>query len=153
MFPGVFSVFPWILYAFYHFLGYSCASSAGSDLTAEQNPNSSVLGTDLSPIQPAYLPPNCRFEIDDVDDAWAYGHKFDYIHARYLLPFVKKDWNVLFKSAYDQLNPGGWVESQETIIYFQSVDGSIEGTALQRWNALLLQGIQRTGRSLSLIHI
>ncbi len=53
----------------------------------------------------------------------------------------------MFKSAFDQLNPGGWVESQETIIYFQSVDGSIEGTALQRWNALLLQGIQRTGRS------
>jgi hypothetical protein len=53
----------------------------------------------------------------------------------------------LFKSAYDNLNPGGWIESQETIIYFQSIDGSIEGTALQRWNALLLQGIQRMGRS------
>ena len=65
---------------------------------AEENPNSEVLGTDLSPIQPDYLPPNCRFEIDDVDDDWVHSHKFDYIHGRYLLPFVKKDWNLFFKS-------------------------------------------------------
>ncbi|KAH6617239.1 S-adenosyl-L-methionine-dependent methyltransferase, partial [Chaetomium tenue] len=114
---------------------------------AEENPNSEILGTDLSPIQPDYLPPNCRFEIDDVDDDWVHNHKFDYIHGRYLLPFVKKDWSVFFKSIYDNLNPGGWVESQETIIYFQSIDGSVEGTALQRWNALLLRGIQMMGRS------
>lgn len=114
---------------------------------AEENPDSEVLGTDLSPIQPDYLPPNCRFEIDDAEDDWTYSYKFDYIHGRYLLPFIKKDWNVLFKSMYDNLNPGGWVESQETIIYFQSVDGSIDGTALQRWNTLLLQGIRKLGRS------
>ncbi|KAK4118906.1 S-adenosyl-L-methionine-dependent methyltransferase [Parathielavia appendiculata] len=114
---------------------------------AEENPESEVLGTDLSPIQPAYLPPNCRFEIDDVDDDWAYSHRFDYIHGRYLLPFIKKDWNHYFKTIYDNLNPGGWAECQETIIYFQSIDGSHEGTALQRWNTLLLQAIQRMGRS------
>jgi hypothetical protein len=82
-----------------------------------------------------------------VDDDWVFGHKFDYIHGRYLLSFIKQDWNILFKSIYDNLNPGGWVESQETIIYFQSIDRSIEGTALQRWNTLLLQGIQKMGRS------
>ncbi|GAB1316200.1 hypothetical protein MFIFM68171_06410 [Madurella fahalii] len=113
---------------------------------AEQNPNSEVLGTDLSPIQPDYLPPNCRFEIDDVEDEWVFHHKFDYIHARYLLLFVK-DWEHVFKSFYDNLNPGGWAESQEIIIYFQSIDGSIEGTALQRWNKLLLEGIHKMGRS------
>ncbi|AEO59202.1 hypothetical protein MYCTH_2307284 [Thermothelomyces thermophilus ATCC 42464] len=114
---------------------------------AEENPDSEVLGTDLSPIQPDYLPPNCRFEIDDVDDDWVYSHKFDYIHGRYLLPFIKRKWSSFFKTVYDNLNPGGWIESQETIIYFQSVDGSIDGTALQRWNALLLQGIRKMGRS------
>lgn len=106
-----------------------------------------MLGVDLSPIQPEYVPPNCVFEVDDIDDDWVYQHKFDFIHARYLLPFVKKKWPVLFKDIYDNLNPGGWVESQETIVYFQAVDNSLEGTALQRWNALLLEGIQKTGRS------
>lgn len=114
---------------------------------AQENPSSEVLGTDLSPIQPDYLPPNCRFQVDDVDDDWVFSDKFDYIHGRYLLPFIKQDWNLLFKSIYDNLNPGGWVESQETIIYFQSIDKSIEGTSLQRWNTLLLQGIQKMGRS------
>lgn len=106
-----------------------------------------MLGTDLSPIQPDYVPPNCRFEIDDVEDEWVYSHKFDYIHGRYLLPFLKKDWSHVFKSIYNNLNHGGWAEFQETIIYFQSTDGSVEGTALQRWNTLLLEGIQKMGRS------
>ncbi|AEO64491.1 uncharacterized protein THITE_2142374 [Thermothielavioides terrestris NRRL 8126] len=117
------------------------------DRLAEENPESEVLGIDLSPIQPDYLPPNCRFEIDDIEDDWVFSNKFDYIHGRYLLPFIKKDWDLVFKSIYDNLNPGGWVEFQETIIYFQSIDQSIEGTALQRWNALLLEGIQKMGRS------
>lgn len=106
-----------------------------------------MLGTDLSPIQPDYVPPNCRFEIDDVEDEWAFTYKFDYIHGRYLLPFIKKDWAHVFRSIYDALNPGGWVEFQETIIYFQAIDGTLEGTALQRWNALLLEGIRKLGRS------
>lgn len=105
------------------------------------------MGTDLSPIQPDYVPPNCHFEIDDVEDEWAYSHKFDYIHGRYLLPFLKKDWSHVFKSMYNNLYHGGWAEFQETIIYFQSIDGSVEGTALQRWNTLLLEGIQKMGRS------
>jgi hypothetical protein len=105
------------------------------------------MGTDLSPIQPDYVPPNCRFEIDDVEDEWVYSQKFDYIHGRYLLPFLKKDWSHVFKSIYNNLNHGGWAEFQETIIYFQSIDGSVEGTALQRWNTLLLEGIQKMGRS------
>jgi hypothetical protein len=112
---------------------------------AEENPDSEVLGTDLSPIQPDYLPPNCRFEIDDVEDEWVFHHKFDYIHGRYLLLFLK-DWNHVFKSFYKNLHPGGWAEFQEIIIYFQSIDGSIEGTALQRWNTLLLEGIRKMGR-------
>ncbi|KAK4112905.1 S-adenosyl-L-methionine-dependent methyltransferase [Canariomyces notabilis] len=112
---------------------------------AEENPDSEVLGTDLSPIQPDYLPPNCRFEIDDVEDEWVFHHKFDYIHGRYLLLFLK-DWNHVFKSFYKNLHPGGWAEFQEIIICFQSIDGSIEGTALQRWNTLLLEGIRKMGR-------
>lgn len=114
---------------------------------AEQHPQSDVLGTDLSPIQPDYLPPNCHFEVDDVEDEWAFSHKFDYIHGRYLLPFIKKDWGLVFRDIYDNLNPGGWVEFQETIVYFQSIDGTLEGTVLQRWNVLLLEGIRKLGRS------
>ncbi|KAG6085741.1 hypothetical protein E4U16_002115 [Claviceps sp. LM84 group G4] len=41
---------------------------------ADQFPNTSVIGTDLSPCQPQWIPPNVRFEIDDAtldDDSTA----------------------------------------------------------------------------------
>ncbi|KAK2757483.1 methyltransferase domain-containing protein [Colletotrichum kahawae] len=97
---------------------------------ADQNPESEVLGSDLSPIQPEYVPAYCRFEIDDAEDEWMYGQKFDY----------------LFGQIYDSLNPGGWVEFHETVIDFRAVDGTLEGTALRRWNDHLLEGIRRAGR-------
>ncbi|KAI1850364.1 hypothetical protein JX266_004222 [Neoarthrinium moseri] len=113
---------------------------------SDQSPESDVLGTDLSPIQPEYVPANCRFEIDDVEDEWIYSHKFDYVHGRYMCAFLT-DFPKLFGQAYDNLNPGGWVEFMETVIYFQSQDGSLEGTALERWNKLLLEGIRNMGRN------
>ncbi|KAI0121010.1 methyltransferase domain-containing protein [Xylariales sp. AK1849] len=113
---------------------------------ADQHPECDILGTDLSPIQPEYVPANCRFEIDDAEDEWVFTHKFDYIHGRYLCAFLS-DCPKLFTSIYDNLNPGGWVEFMETLIYFQSQDGTLEGTALQRWNRLLLEGIRNMGRN------
>jgi trans-aconitate methyltransferase len=112
---------------------------------AEKYPQAEVLGTDLSPIQPDYVPPNCRFEIDDCEDEWVFSHKFDYIHGRYVCPFFK-DVPKLFRSIYDNLVPGGYTEFMETVVYFRAIDGSLEGTAVQRWNRLLLEGIRKTGR-------
>ncbi|KAK2745618.1 hypothetical protein FQN55_006108 [Onygenales sp. PD_40] len=40
---------------------------------AEQHPKSQVLGTDLSPIQRLWVPPNCSFEIDDFEEEWSYA--------------------------------------------------------------------------------
>jgi SAM-dependent methyltransferase len=37
---------------------------------AEEYPSAQVLGTDLSPIQPQMVPPNCRFEIEDFEVDW-----------------------------------------------------------------------------------
>lgn len=113
---------------------------------AEQNPESDVLGTDLSPIQPEYVPANCHFEIDDAEDEWVFSHPFDYIHGRYMCAFLK-DFGKLFRSAYANLKPGGWVEFQETLINFQAIDNTLEGTALQKWNKLLLEGIRAMGRN------
>ncbi|KAL8295677.1 hypothetical protein RB600_001241 [Gaeumannomyces tritici] len=37
---------------------------------ADQLPSSIILGIDLSPIQPEYVPPNVRFMVDDVESEW-----------------------------------------------------------------------------------
>jgi len=35
---------------------------------ATEFPAANVVGTDLSPIQPEFVPPNCHFEVDDAED-------------------------------------------------------------------------------------
>ncbi|KAJ5568263.1 hypothetical protein N7450_010749 [Penicillium hetheringtonii] len=53
---------------------------------AEDYPTIDIIGTDLSPIQPNWAPPNCRFFIDDAESDWTFtpDEAFDYIHARSL---------------------------------------------------------------------
>ncbi|GAP85041.2 putative methyltransferase domain-containing protein [Rosellinia necatrix] len=113
---------------------------------AIQHPASDVLGTDLSPIQPEYVPPNCRFEIDDVDDEWMFSTKFDYIHARHMVGSIS-DFPKFFGVVYDNLTPGGWVEMQDYYVKLQSVDGTLEGTTLQRWSNMVNQALAFVGRS------
>jgi len=45
-------------------------------------PGAEVLGLDLSPIQPEWVPPNVKFMIDDVEDEWANGPDWDFAHFR-----------------------------------------------------------------------
>ena len=35
-------------------------------------PRAEILGIDLSPIQPGWVPPNCKFEVDDMELDWSY---------------------------------------------------------------------------------
>ncbi|KAH8902087.1 S-adenosyl-L-methionine-dependent methyltransferase [Coniochaeta sp. PMI_546] len=112
---------------------------------ALQNPGSSVLGTDLSPIQPGFTPPNCHFEVDDIEDEWLWSSKFDFIYGRYITPFLG-DLPKFAKNCFDNLNPGGYIELLEATMLFQAVDDSYEGTAMQRWNSLMLEGVKKIGR-------
>ncbi|KAB5518858.1 methyltransferase domain-containing protein [Coniochaeta sp. 2T2.1] len=112
---------------------------------ALQNPSSPVLGTDLSPIQPPFIPPNCRFEIDDIEDMWLWTSNFDFIYGRYITPFLS-DLPRFARNCFENLNPGGYIELLEATMLFQAVDGSYEGTAMQRWNGLMLQGVKKIGR-------
>ncbi|OAR02793.1 hypothetical protein LLEC1_00195 [Akanthomyces lecanii] len=79
----------------------------------DQFPSASVLGIDLSPIQPDWLPPNVRFIVDDAESPWLYPRNhFDYIHSRHTV-MALKDWMRLFRRALEHLKPGGWIEMQE----------------------------------------
>ncbi|KAI0409127.1 S-adenosyl-L-methionine-dependent methyltransferase [Xylaria palmicola] len=113
---------------------------------ALQHPGSDVLGTDLSPIQPEYVPPNCRFEIDDIEDEWIFSTKFDYIHGRHMVGSIT-DFPKLFAAIHENLTPGGWVEMQDYYVKLQSIDGTLDGTTLQRWNNMLNHALSFTGRS------
>ncbi|OTA91344.1 hypothetical protein M434DRAFT_76412 [Hypoxylon sp. CO27-5] len=76
-------------------------------------PSANVLGIDLSPIQPSWVPTNVRFMVDDVESPWLHPkNHFDYIHSRHTIMAIK-DWEKLLRTSYEHLKPGGWMELQE----------------------------------------
>ncbi|KAK4635790.1 Methyltransferase pytC [Fulvia fulva] len=80
---------------------------------ADEYPDCQVLGTDLSPVQPSWAPPNCRFEVDDFEQDWTFGHnRFDMIHGRFLMGSITSHAE-LYKKIYNALKPGGYFELAE----------------------------------------
>lgn len=57
------------------------------------------------------------------------------------------DFTKIFKSCYDNLTPGGYVEAQDYYFKIQCIDDSLRGTALERWNNLILEAVSRVGKS------
>lgn len=115
---------------------------------AEDYPQADIIGTDLSPIQPNWAPPNCRFFIDDAESDWTFspGETFDYIHARTLAGGIE-DWPKLLKQAYQHLKPGGWFEAQEFENLVWSDDGTHENAAaINSWAELLTQSSKKFGK-------
>lgn len=88
---------------------------------AEKFPNAQVTGTDLSPIQPTFVPVNCSFEIADAEDEWNFSEQFDYIHGRALMSCFADPRSIIQK-AYDALEPGGHLEMQDGLFPFQFLD-------------------------------
>ncbi|KAK5053185.1 hypothetical protein LTR84_002159 [Exophiala bonariae] len=77
---------------------------------ADQTPSAQVIGVDIAPIAPLLVPPNCSFEIDDIERTWSWSKSsFDLIHIREPL-YCIRDWDRLFNQIYTHLKPGGWVE-------------------------------------------
>ncbi|PSN74755.1 S-adenosyl-L-methionine-dependent methyltransferase [Corynespora cassiicola Philippines] len=113
---------------------------------AEQNPNSKVIGTDLSPIQPTYVPINCSFEIADAEDEWTFSRPFDYIHGRALLSCFT-DPRAMIQKAFDALAPGGYLELQDGLFPFLFMDPQPPPShPLQVFLANALEASVRSGR-------
>jgi SAM-dependent methyltransferase len=80
---------------------------------ANEYPAARIVGVDLSPIQPARVPPNCQFEIDNVTLPWTYdSEQFDLIYIREMFGSIP-DWDMFFRQCWNSLRPGGYVEVVE----------------------------------------
>jgi SAM-dependent methyltransferase len=94
---------------------------------AHLHPESNVIGTDLSAIQPTPTVPNCQFIKDDSEEEWLFnGIQFDYVHLR-LVYTCFNDHKRVIKHAFDNLKPGGWIEYQDSTMEAASMDGNLEG--------------------------
>ena len=67
---------------------------------ADLYPSASVIGTDLSPIQPTWLPTNLRMFVEDCEEQdWLHGSGFDLVHMRCMAGVIK-DFDGLLVKAY-----------------------------------------------------
>ncbi|KAK1996444.1 methyltransferase domain-containing protein [Colletotrichum falcatum] len=106
---------------------------------AEEYPEALITGVDLSPIQPAFVPPNVTFYIDDVEDDWTFSYKFDFVFGRMLTGSIA-DWPRFIRQSYEFLQPGGWLELSDILLDLQSDDGTVgPGCAAQEWARLMLE--------------
>ncbi|BDD56741.1 hypothetical protein MPDQ_002834 [Monascus purpureus] len=114
---------------------------------ADQFPSAElVLGNDLSPIQPTWVPPNVVFEVDDVESDWPSRKAFDFIHSRYMCGSIV-DWPRLFKQAYKQTKKGGWIEFQDFHLVNYSEDNTLdENSSVIRLYKLLEEACRKMGR-------
>ncbi|KAJ4243547.1 hypothetical protein NW757_011187 [Fusarium falciforme] len=119
---------------------------------ADQYPNTEVIGTDISPIQPTWVPANLKFEIEDCTQEWTFEpESFDYVHMRYLYGSIS-DWSALFKEAFRVCKPGGWVESYEASPRMESDDGSVTETcAINEWGKFFIEGGKKLNRTFEIL--
>ncbi|KAI2376329.1 hypothetical protein LOY93_000294 [Ophidiomyces ophidiicola] len=82
---------------------------------ADRFPSAEVIGNDLSPIQPSFVPPNVKFVVDDVEAEWA------------------------------SLSSGGWFEYQGWDTRLYSADGTTKGTSVERYNSIVLDTFAKGG--------
>lgn len=114
---------------------------------ADQYEEADVLGTDISPIQPDYVPPNCKFYIDDFESPWVYDQQFDYIHGRNLGGAVG-DWVKFHEEAFKNLKPGGWLEMQEFNGHFSCDDGTMKDDSwVAKWTYEMDRGSTMFGKN------
>ncbi|EUC37180.1 hypothetical protein COCCADRAFT_86508 [Bipolaris zeicola 26-R-13] len=114
---------------------------------ADEHPGAEILGVDLSPIQPSFTPPNCKFEIDDVTLPWTYSTPFDFINIRSLYGSIHS-WPSLYTQVFHNLTSGGYLHQLEMSIQFKSDDGTLTPThVLSQWSDIFHEASKRFGKS------
>lgn len=129
-------------------LDLGCGTGIWAIDIADEYPSAEVIGVDISPIQPQFTPPNCRFEIDDISDPWTWPQNyFDFIHIRCLFGSIA-DWPKLYTEVYEHLEPGGWLCQFEMDIMFKSDDGTVgPDHILKRWSRTFQEAGEQFGRT------
>ncbi|KAI0803574.1 S-adenosyl-L-methionine-dependent methyltransferase [Xylaria sp. FL0064] len=133
-------------------LDIGCGTGIWAIDFADAHPEAEVVGTDISPSQPEWVPPNLKFEIEDCTQPWTYPRDtFDFIHLRYLFGSIP-DWDALYAEAFKACKPGGWVEAVDPSVNLRSDDGSVrEGTAFYDWGRLFNEAASKYGRTMSMV--
>ncbi|TKW58124.1 hypothetical protein CTA1_11076 [Colletotrichum tanaceti] len=117
---------------------------------ADEFPSADVMGVDISPIQPSWTPPNCKFQIDDIEKPWTWPVDFfDFIHVRNLEGCVS-NWPGMYEQAFEHLQPGGWFEIKEFDFQLRSQkfgDSLGKDHIYNRWADVIFPALEHLGKT------
>lgn len=117
---------------------------------ADAFPSASIIGTDISPTQPTYAPPNLTFQIDDAQLDWTFpANTFDFIHIRYLHGAISS-WPKLYSQMFRCLKPGGYFQHLEPNIELRCDNPNVPFPAdhvFNQWAQLFYDAGDKIGRS------
>ncbi|OAP64727.1 hypothetical protein AYL99_00699 [Fonsecaea erecta] len=117
---------------------------------ADNFPMTEVAATDLSPIQPTWIPPNLQFLIDDCEVEWAFQRQFDFIRLGHMGGSIA-DWGKLFQQCMENLKPGGWVEVIDFEAWGSTDDDSLpEDSYWHTWQTELTNAAEKFGRIMNI---
>ncbi|KXH51308.1 TAM domain methyltransferase [Colletotrichum nymphaeae SA-01] len=92
------------------------------------------------------VPPNVKFEVDDVESAWTVNEKYNFIFSRGMAASIA-DWPKLVGRTYENLAPNGWAEFEDMSVIYACDDGTVtEDLALMKWARLFAEACQKLGR-------
>ncbi|KAH8893458.1 S-adenosyl-L-methionine-dependent methyltransferase [Thozetella sp. PMI_491] len=118
---------------------------------ADEHPETEVLGVDLAPVQPDFVPPNLSFEVDDLEQHWNFSRKFNYIHSQLMIGAFQ-DWPKFFRQSYEFLEPDGYLEVHDIDFVIKCDDGSLPyDSALVRWHIHMHEAAAKAGFPLDAI--
>ncbi|KAH8900312.1 S-adenosyl-L-methionine-dependent methyltransferase [Thozetella sp. PMI_491] len=116
---------------------------------ADLHPDAEVIGVDLSPIQPSLVPPNCSFEVDDLEKEWTWAKKFDFVFSR-IMAGSFSDYETYIRKAYNALEPGGYLEMQDLHTPFESDDNTLsEDSDTYKLGKIFADASEKLGRPLT----
>ncbi|EQK98866.1 hypothetical protein OCS_05417 [Ophiocordyceps sinensis CO18] len=98
---------------------------------ADAYPSAEIFGTDISPIQPTWVPPNCVFHIEDAQ-------------------LDIGDWAALYRQVDVALVPGGWLENFEFNITLHSDNPEVRDNPdhiFKRWAKVFFEAFDRIGKT------
>ncbi|OAP61884.1 hypothetical protein AYL99_04087 [Fonsecaea erecta] len=129
----------------HHVLDIGTGTGIWSVEFGDLHPEAIVLGVDVSPVQPIYVPPNVRFEVMDVGQQWVFSYQFDFIFSRFMTGAIA-DWRQFIQQSYENLAPGAMLEVQDISFHLGCDDGTLPpDSALAKWAAYMLEASRQLG--------
>ncbi len=119
---------------------------------ADTYPSAEVIGTDISPIQPLWVPSNCKFHIDDAQLEWTYTPgTFDFVHIRALYGSIS-DWgeSSIGRRIGHQHRAGGSRILSSTLLCTATALNVRDDPdhIFKRWAAVFFEATDRMGKTL-----